>query len=205
MSGFYPFNAGLGQQMQTGVEGVVCDRGFIAHLVWYALEAVAASTTGIHAAVNGASGAAVEVTTGFTQPSCPKNVTATAGGTAGDIKATQIIVEGHDIAGAVISETLPAFTVDTAGTVTGSKIFADITKYTIPIQDGNGATFALGFGEKLGLPFKLAHNTNLASYKGGTKEGTAATVAVDASNFYGNSIDLNSALDGNIVDAYFIV
>ena len=129
--GFYPTNPLLGQTVQSEAADLSHDKGFIAHLVFTATQAIAASTTGILAAF-ATSTLATEKTTGFTQPTCAKNVTATAGGTAGDIKAVQVVVEGFDIAGNAISETLPAFTVDTAGSVAGSKAFKTITKVTVP-------------------------------------------------------------------------
>lgn len=203
--GFYPFNPNLDQVMQSHAgETVTVDQAFLAHFSVSAANATLASTTGIHAAVTD-TGVQQTVTTGFTQPSVPRNVTATAGGTAGDIKAIQVTVNGTDYADAVIQEVLPAFTVDTAGTVTGSKAFKTITSVVIPAHDGTGATTAIGFGEKLGLPFRLAHNTVLAAYLDNAKEGTAPTVATDATNISGNTMDLNSALNGTKVDAYLMV
>ena len=204
MSGWYPFNPNLGQVMQTGVDGVSVDQGYIAHFQVSAADAIAASTTGVHAAI-ACSTSVTTVTTGFTNPGCPKNVSATAGGTAGDIKAVQVVVAGTNFADEVISETLPVFTVDTAGTVVGSKAFKTVTGVTIPAMDGAGATVSIGFGEKLGLPFKLAHNTVLAAYLNNTKEGTAPTVTTSTAAVDGNTIDLNSTLDGHVVDAYLIV
>ena len=204
MSGWYPENPSLGQELQSDVEGVTVDKSFLAHLQFSAANAVVASTTGVHAAVTD-NGAQQVITTGITNPGCPKNVTATAGGTAGDIKAIQVIVAGTNIAGEAITETLPAFTVDTAGSVTGSKAFKTITSITIPAHDGTGATTAIGYGEKLGLPYKLAHNTVLAACLGNAKEGTAPTVAVSSTALESNTIDLNSALNGSIVDVYLMV
>ena len=203
--GFYPLNPSLGQKIQTHADGVEADLSFPAHVRFSAAQALVALVTRYHAAVNGASGAVVEVTTGFTQPVVPCCVTCTAGGTAADIKATQVIVEGTDVAGNVITETLPVFTVDTAGTVTGTKAFATITKYTIPIQDGNGATFSLGNSEKLGLPYKLPHNTVLTAFHNNTKEGTAPTVTTSATDISLNTVDLNTALNGSVVDIYLLV
>jgi hypothetical protein len=145
------------------------------------------------------------ITTGITNPSVPRNITATTDGTAGDIKAVQVIVEGTNYADEVITETLPIFTVNTKTTVEGSKAFKTVTKVTIPPHDGTGATTSIGFGEKLGLPYKLEHNTVLASYKDNVLEGTAATVAVSTTAIEGNTIDLNSALNSKAVDVYLIV
>lgn len=205
MSGFYPFNPGLGQTMQGSVVGArQVDRGYIAHLALTAAEAATASTTGVHAAVTD-TGVQQVVTTGITNPPCPRNITATAGGTATDIKAIQVTIAGTDESGAAITEVLPAFTVDTAGTVVGNKAFKTVTSITIPAHDGTGATTAVGFGDKLGIPHKLEHNTVLYAFLADVKEGTAPTVAVDATNLSGNTVDLNSALDGTAVDVYYVV
>lgn len=171
---------------------------------WSTTQAAAASTTGVHAAVTD-TGAQQVVTTGITNPPCARNITATAGGTNTDIKAISVIVSGTDINGAAISETLPAFTVDTAGSVTGSKAFATVTSITIPAHDGTGATTAVGFGSKLGLAHKLSTNTVLLASLGGTKEGTAPTVATSSSAVCSNTMLLNSSLNGTQVLAYYLV
>lgn len=67
-------------------------------------------------------------------------------------------------------------------------------------------TVSIGFNDVLGLPYFLPYNTVQAVYFGGTKEGTAATVTVDADEIEKNTIDLNSALTGAAaVDIYLIV
>ena len=64
---------------------------------------------------------------------------------------------------------------------------------------------SVGWGDKLGLPYFLTHNTVLAAYLGGTKEANAPSVSVDADELEKNTISLNSALNGTAVDIYFIV
>jgi len=200
----YPYNPALGQGIQTDLPGTNAARAFIAHFQVAATAAGAAAANGIHAAVAD-TGQQQLITTGITNPGVPRNITATAGGTAGDIKAIQVIIEGTNYADEVITETLPAFTENTPGTVIGSKAFKIVTKITIPAHDGNGATTAIGFGEKLGLPFKLAHNTVLSAYLDNVKEAVAPTVATSATAIESNTIDLNSALNSKVVDAYLLV
>lgn len=163
----------------------------------------AADTDIIHAAVTD-TGEEQTVTTGFTAPDVPRCVTATAGGTAADIADVQVIVHGTNAEGVAISETLPAFTENSAGTVTGSKAFRTVTSVVLPAHDGTAATTSIGTGEKVGLGHRLARNTILAAYLGGAKEGTPPTVAVSASAIESNTVDLNSALNGTevIVDYY---
>jgi hypothetical protein len=63
----------------------------------------------------------------------------------------------------------------------------------------------VGWSDKLGLPFKLAHNTVIRTYHDNTVEGTDPTVAVSAAALESNTIDLNTALNGKVVDVYLIV
>lgn len=156
------------------------------------------TTTAVHAAVTD-NGAEQTVTTAITNPAVCRNITATAGGTATDIKAIQVTVYGTNIDGELISETLPAFTLDTAGTVVGSKAFKTVTKIVIPAHDGTGATTAIGTGAKLGLKWMKSRNDIAAAYLNGTKEGTAPTVVADADEIEKNTVTLNSALDGTEV------
>lgn len=162
------------------------------------------ATTAVHAAVTD-NGSPQTITTAITNPAVPRNITATAGGTNTDIKAIQVVVTGTDMEDAVISETLPAFTVDTAGTVVGSKAFKTVTSILIPAHDGTGATTAIGTGAKLGLPVRLpGRDTVLRSFLGGVRESTAATATADATNISGNTVQLSSALNGTavVVDVY---
>ena len=73
-----------------------------------------------------------------------KQVTATFGGTATDIKAIQVEIVGTNQADGALTESLPAATVNTAGTVTSVGSFKTITQITIPAHDGLGATTSIG-------------------------------------------------------------
>jgi hypothetical protein len=198
-----PYKPNMGQKLLTDANKITCDRAFLAHYQVSAADAVVADIDAVLAAVDGA--AHLAVIAGITNPAAPRNITATAGGTAGSIKAIQVVITGTNFADEVITETLPAFTVDTAGTVEGNKAFKTITQIDIPAHDAVSATTSIGFGEKLGLPFKLAHNTVLKTFKDNTLEATAPTVTVSATNIESNTIDLNSALNSKIVDTYLIV
>jgi hypothetical protein len=200
----YPYNHKIGQKIQTNIDGIEVDRSFLAHFQASATNAVAASATGVHDAVTDTEEEVV-ITTEITSPAIPRNITATAGGTAGDIKAIQVTIAGTNYADEVISEDLPAFTVDTAGIVTGSKAFKTVISITIPAHDGTGATTSIGWGDKLGLPYTLTHNTVLSAFLDNTLESTAPTVTVSSTAIESNTVDLNSALNGKVVDVYLIV
>jgi len=194
----------FGQIITTDVPDVSVDHAFLAHIQIAATDATVANTTGVLAAT-ASTGTQLVITTGITNPNIPRCVTATAGGTATDIKVIAVVVEGTNYADEVITETLPVFTLDTAGTVQGSKAFKTVTKITIPAHDGVGATTAAGFNEKLGLPYKLAHNTVLEAYLDNVKEATAPTVTVSTTAIEGNTIDLVTALSSKVVDIYLMV
>lgn len=165
-------------------------------LVWES--PATASTTGVHAAVTD-DGTEQTITTAITNPDVPRNITATSGGTATDIKAVQVVITGTNYLDEVITETLPVFTENTATTVVGSLAFKTVTSIVIPAHDGNAATTAIGFGDKLGFPDAAAQRRAESAWLGGTKEGTAATLVGDADEIEKNTIDLNSALNNTEV------
>jgi len=167
----------------------------------------AAVATGETAAVDFSGGETSDdvLVTGITSPSAPRNITATSDGTAGDIGAIQVIIEGTNFFDEAITETLPAFTANSKTTVAGNKAFKTVTKITIPAHDGLAATTAIGWGDKLGLPYLLTRNTVLGAYLDNAKEGTAPAVTVSATAIESNTIDLASALAGKVVDVDVIV
>lgn len=156
------------------------------------------TTTAVHAAVTD-NGAQQVVVTAITNPVVPRNVTATAGGTATDIKAISVIVAGTNMDDIPITETLPAFTLDTAGTVVGVKAFKTVTSITIPAHDGTGATTAIGTGAKLGLAERFTRDPIQRAYLNGVREATLPTVTFHASLLEQNTAQLNSALNGTPV------
>lgn len=172
---------------------------------WSAAEAAAASATAVHAAAACSATVDQTITIAITAPPCARNITATTSGTSGDVKAVQVVITGTDIDGNEITESLPAFTVNTNETVTGSKAFATVTSYQVPLMDGTGCSVSIGFGDKLGLPYKFARNPVLRTFLGTTLEGTAATVAVSSSALANNTVDLNSALNGTAVTVEMLV
>jgi hypothetical protein len=146
-------------------------------------------------------GASATVTTGTSINGLPepRNITATADGTPGDIRAEQVVITGTNENGSIISESLTAFTVNTTGTVTGTKVFDSVTSILYPAMDGTGATIAIGHGDLLGIGKQLKRNTILKTYLGGTIEGTAPTVLTDSTALESNTFDLNSALNSTQV------
>lgn len=167
----------------------------------------AANTAGVLAA-NASSGSAVTtVTTGFTNPDVPRNLQITPGGTTTDVAAMSITVTGTDVYGATITEDF-AFSANASTATVGNKAFKTVTSVSIPAQDGNGATFAIGSGSKLGLYDPIQHTTlGKAAFLGGTLEGTLPTLtgstAGAASLVSSSTATLNSSLNGTQVDVYY--
>ena len=191
----------------SDVSAIAFTRNEVVTQSWTAAQAATSATDGVHSVAITGSDGIVTVTTGFTALPCARNLTATCtAGTAGHVKAVQIAVTGTDASGATLTESLPAFTVDTPGTVTGVKAFKTVTQIVIPAHDGDSVSTKLGFGEKLGLAKKatvdfLALQTSL----NGVAEATPATFATSTSVLASNTVDLNSSLNGTPVRATFVI
>ena len=195
----YPYNPKRQQTIQTDAPGMSVDRGFVAHLVVPASAAVAASATGVHAAVTLADGETTTVTTEITSPATPRGLTITgnAATATGDV-----VITGTSITGKVITETIVS---TGAATVEGAKAFKTITSIVLPARGAEGDTISVGWGNKLGLPYLLYRNSFVSVFLGNARESTLGTVTVHATNHESNTIKLASALNGSQVHAYLIV
>lgn len=197
---YVAFDPTKGQKIKTAAKAVKLDRAFLAHMQVSAADAVVASNTAVHAAVTLPDADTLEVTTAITNPAYPRalRVKGNASGIAGNV-----VIEGTNIADEAITETIA---LSGATAVEGNKAFKTVTKITLPAKtNASGDTVSVGFNEKLALPYKLAHNTVLAAYLDNTKEGTAPTVTTSTTALESNTIDLNTALSGKVVDVYLIV
>lgn len=145
------------------------------------------------------------ITTGILPLSVPRNITATSGGTSGDIKAVQVTIVGTNYNDEVITEVLPIFTANSATTVTGSLAFKTVTSISIPAHDGLGATTEIGFGTKFGIPY-LLESAELVILKFFNKAVDSGTVTADATDLEKNVFALNGTADGaKEIDLYMIV
>ncbi len=155
-----------------------------------------ADTDGVMSALTD-DGAQAVITTGtsINGLDVPRNITATSGGTAAHIAATQVVIAGYNIEGAAISETLPVFTENSATTVSGAKAFKEVSSITIEAHDGTGATTSIGFGDVLGIETRLKRDTNRNTYLDNVLEGTSATSLFNATDIESNTFDINSAVD----------
>lgn len=195
----YAFNYKLGQTIQTDAAGVAMDMAFLGHFQISAADAVAASATAVHAAI-ALTDATQAITTNITNPGAVRNISVT--GNASGITGN-VVIKGTNYSGDSISETIA---LNGTSTVEGAKAFKTVTEIDLPIQTHAGTdTVSVGFGEKLGLPVKLAYDTIRGAYLNNVKEGTAPTVTVSSTSLESNTFDLNSSLNGSIVDIYLIV
>ncbi len=150
--------------------------------------AVALDDNGIlddHAGAGAA--ASVTVTTFLAQPDVARNIVVTPGGTTADVKAGNVIVNGTDIKGGLISETF-AFLANASTVVVGAKAFKTITSIVLPQEDSPyGATWDVGWGDKLGLS-KCLDSTAfiIKSFITATAEtitATSSATAVESNGF----------------------
>ncbi|MEA4869903.1 MAG: hypothetical protein VB062_04615 [Christensenella sp.] len=210
----YPYNHKRGQTIQTDVPGIVADRGFISNLAWTALETVSASADGIFDGIVAGDATATPAGTTVTktpaadefgaQPPCARNITVTvAATTAGHVKAAAIVVTGKNLAGDTITESFTP-TVDTPATLVGAKAFASVTSVAVPAQDGDSVTVDVGFGQLIGLPYKLSKKRVLLTLNDGVVD-TAPTLTISASALESNTVDFNGSLDGSVMDMSLIV
>lgn len=203
----YPFNP-TKQKVQTDVKSIVADQGFIANLAWTAAETVASDTDGIFDGIATSTSKKTTATpsdqTFVAQPPCARNITVkVAASTAGNIAEGTVKVTGTNIANEEITETF-TFAADTAATKTGSKAFKTVTSVEIPVQDGTGVTFDVGFGELLGLPYKLSLARLLCAFNDGVADSDV-TSAVSASAIESNTIDFGGSLDGSVLELSLII
>lgn len=116
----------------------------------------------------------------------------TVGGSGANVVLTRKVPAANDATMAIALQNA-----DSSGVTFGS---STDTTAGVPYD-----TVAVGFNDKLGIPYTLAHNTVLTAYHNNVLEATAATVTVSTTALESNTVDLNTALDGNVVDVYIMV
>lgn len=149
----------------------------------------AGSATAITAPTAANASSTVTVAPNFVLPT-PRNVTITSTGTAGDVKAAAIVVTGKNIEGKTITENLTP-TLDTLGTVTGSKIFHTVTSVAIPAQDGAGVSYSVGVGNLFGINVRNLSTTQVRLVKKVVATGVETLVTPGSTNFSSTVVEDN--------------
>jgi len=206
--GLFPRNPNVDTNLQTNVLGTVYGQEYVAHVVWDDPAAADEDGSDLGSVETSAAGTTAVDVSSITQPDVPRNVVINPSdlGTTTDGKAGDITITGTAIDGSVISEAIAVVDNQAHDTLSaGLAAFASITAISILIQDGADAEYYVGYGDVLGLPYTRAILPCLAAYLNEALEGTAPTIVADASDIENNTIELNSALDTNQVDAYLVV
>ena len=135
----------------------------------------AAGATGSVLAATTDTGASQTFTTGILALPRLSRISASVSGDQADVRAESVVVTGQDENGTTISETLTAFTVNVAGTITGEKVFKKVTSILLPAMDGTGVAISLATG---GSP-RAADTNAIAAAR--TDTGASATVTTGTS------------------------
>ncbi len=202
MGSLFPFNTNWTRQAQTDAGGSI--KNTLLSVVKYVLGAMVAADDDYYVvSANMKVGAYTLAQTAPARGARNVTVTQTAAG-AEDTNGT-IDVVGTDLAGNVLTETI---TPNAGATVAGTKAFASITSITgvgWVIGEGND-TIKVGFGDVIGLPDKLSSTAQvIAAEKNSVRESTFPTVTVSATVLASNTVDLNSAMDGDEIAVYYMV
>jgi hypothetical protein len=197
---FYPYNSKMGQQIQTDVPGVPCDRAFLAHYHIDAGDCEAAGAAIIIAAVTLGTGVTVTKLAAALdgQPKCGRvmSITGNAATATGNVVFT-----GKDLAGETITETIVS---TGAATVNGTKVFAFVDSIVFPARGAAGDTISVGMTDDFGIPFKIPYNTVLAIYNNKTLT-TVASGGYSATTLALNFLNPAAALSDSDIDVYLMV
>ena len=199
---FYPYNTNVVRSAQTD-SGDTIETALLSPVLYAVGSPAAADDDFLVASANMKVGAYTLLNSGVLAVARNATVTHTQVGGVTDTLGTVIVV-GTDISGAAITETI---TPSTGAVVQGAKAFKTVTSVTGAgwvINTGND-TIKVGMGDVLGLPDKLGQNSVIAAYLNGVREATAPTVTFSSSVLSTNTIDLNSACDGNAVKVLYCV
>lgn len=190
---FYPYKTGVGRKAQSLKPGDHATFLIPLQYVWEEPPALDVDyfVTSVDMKVGAYTLAQTEIPEGHS-----RNVTITVTAVDGDDTEGTVTVTGLNILGEEITEEI-APVADT--TVQGVKAFASVSSIVGAgwVTNGGEDLITVGYGNKLGLPFCLSHNTVIRAFEAGVLEANAPTVAFDADDVEGNTVLLNTALDGD--------
>lgn len=129
------------------------------------------------------------------QPDFARKISVTPGGTTADVPAGDVTVNGTNIRGETISDTI-TFAANASSAGTTAKAFKTVNSVVFPVQDGGGATYDIGVIDAMGLDRCMSEAAVIDAYVDGVRETTAATVTSHATDVSKNTVDPNTALNG---------
>lgn len=143
----------------------------------------------------------------------PRNITVAVTHSS-SVVAMTITVSGYDLYGEPMSEALSITAGTTSKTAAGKKAFKYVRSIALTAAaDATANTLNLGYGDVLGLPYRLAAKSDFftnGTFFNEVLEATAPTIVVadatTATTTTGDvrgTIDLNSACDGSAVSVWY--
>jgi hypothetical protein len=168
-------------------------KGYIRRQAWTNPAAALATLLKTGAATS--SSVTTTVSTFDAQPDFARKISVDPGGTTADVPAGDVTVNGTNIRGETISDTI-TFAANATAAIATVKAFKTVTSVVFPIQDGASATYDIGTTDALGLDRCMSEASVIDAYQNGTRETTAATITYDSSDVSKNTMDPNTALDG---------
>lgn len=203
----YPFNPNkVGQFQQTDAPGMLIVRCHPAH---YHILAPLAGVDDHYIAAAEMRVGAYALATASPGDGTARSVVATR--TAVDTADTggTLTITGTDLAGNVITEAI-AVGADGVAVAT-TRAFATVTSivgagWVIDGAEGTKDTIDVGFGDLIGLPDLLPHNTVMMAALNNVREAVAPAVTFSPTVLALNTVTLASPLvDGQPVDIYYVV
>ncbi len=171
-STYYPASKGGGGIL----EKVIINKGLTGTLTLVDQAKVASATANLNAQATSATDVTIVNASGLVaQPTYPRRLVVTTGGTTGDVAACTVTISGTDVNGSPISEDF-TITANQDGATNGTKRFKTIDNVNIPAQDGGSATFSVGAlaGDTIATITNPATG-NVYDYNVKLQEGLAAT------------------------------
>lgn len=204
--GFYPFNPNLvGDRQQTDA-GLLIDRCHLAH---YQVASPLAAVANHYVASVDMKVGAYPLANNSPGDGSARSVVATRTVVDTADTAGTLVITGTDLSGAVITETISVGATGVA--VATARAFATVTSivgagWVIDAAEGSEDKIVVGFGNLVGLPDLLPHNTVLAACLNNVREAVAPAVTCSTTVLALNTVTLTSALvNAQPVDIYYIV
>jgi hypothetical protein len=202
--GFYPFNPNLvGDRQQTDA-GLLIDRCHLAH---YRVASPLAAVANHYVVSGDMKVGAYALANDRPGDGSARSVVATRTVVDTADTAGTLVITGTDLAGNVITETINVGANGIA--VPTARAFATVTSIVGAgwvIGGTDEDTIVVGFGNLVGLPDLLPHNTVLAVCLNNVREAVAPTVTCSTTVLALNTVTLASALvNAQPIDVYYIV